>query len=157
MKNLSFISLLLFCLLGTHTGIAVSEEKPKDEKAKEEKAKASKNDTAVVEPDKPKIYLKLEPSLVMNVEEKDVSRFLQADVQLQFTDPLAQPIIEKHMPAIRHTIIMVISGSDVPKIKTSQGKEDLRVATVQALQKTMTDITGEPVIEEVYFTGFIIQ
>ncbi len=112
---------------------------------------------ATAESETPKIYLKLDPALVVNVEEEDVTRFLQVDAQLQFGDQLAQPIIEKHMPAIRHAIIMVLSGSSVKEIKTAHGKEVLREATLKELQKVMTETTGEPVIDAVYFTGFVIQ
>lgn len=162
MKNFSILSLIfiVWCSVSLANAAAPKEKDSgkEKEKAKTEKTKKDKTEAeAAVEDNRPKIYLKLDPSLVMNVEEKDVTRFLQVDAQLQFVDPLAQPIIEKHMPAIRHTIIMTISGAEVPKIKTAQGKEDLRKATLQALQKIMTEITGEAVIEEVYFTGFIIQ
>ena len=156
MRTLSIIGILLLGLSSTSYVYAADDKSA--EKKKEEKSKSAKKDPAAgAEANKPKIYLKLEPSLVMNVEEKDVTRFLQVDAQIQFTDPLAQAIIEKHMPAIRHSIIMTISGADVPKIKTSNGKEDLRKTTLADLQKVMTDITGESVIEEIYFTGFIIQ
>lgn len=105
----------------------------------------------------PKIYFKLEPPLVVNVEEGDIIRFLQVDAQLQFAKQLAQPIIEKHMPAIRHAMIMLLSGQSVTEIKTSQGKEKLRESTLKVIQQVMTDTTGEPVVDAVYFTGFVIQ
>lgn len=156
MRIISIVTVLLLSLMSTQFIYAESDKSA--EKKKDEKSKSSKKDSAAnTEIEKPKIYLKLDPSLVLNVEEKDVTRFLQVDAQLQFTDPLAQAIIEKHMPAIRDSIIMTISGAEVAKIKTSQGKEDLRKATLTGLQKVMTDITGESVVEEIYFTGFIIQ
>ncbi len=105
----------------------------------------------------PKLYLKLEPALVVNVEEGDIIRFLQIDAQIQYGTVLAQPIIEKHMPAIRHALVMLLSGQSVTEIKTPQGKEKLRETTLKQLQKVMTDTTGEPVIDAVYFTGFVIQ
>ena len=105
----------------------------------------------------PKLYLKLEPPLVVNVDEGDVMRFLQVDAQLQYGQPLAQPIIEKHMPAIRDAMIMLLSGQSVTEIKTPQGKEHLRETTLKAIQQVMTEATGETVVDAVYFTGFVIQ
>ena len=105
----------------------------------------------------PKFYLKLEPPLVVNVEEGDVVRFLQVDAQLQYGVELAEPIIAKHMPAIRHALVMVLSGQSVTEIKTPQGKEKLRDTTLKELQQVMTETTGEAVIDAVYFTGFVIQ
>ena len=105
----------------------------------------------------PKHYLKLDPPIVVNVDEGDIVRFLQVDTQMQYSDPLAEAIIEKHMPAIRHALVMALSGQSVTEIKTPQGKEKLREATLLKLQQVMTDTTGEPVIDAIYFTGFVIQ
>ena len=107
--------------------------------------------------DAPKFYLKLEPALVVNVDEGDIIRFLQVDAQIQYGVELAQPIIEKHMPAIRHAMVMLLSGQSVTEIKTPQGKEKLRELTLKQLQQIMIDTTGEAGIDAVYFTGFIIQ
>lgn len=104
-----------------------------------------------------KHYIKLEPALVVNVEEGDIVRFLQVDTQMQFSDPLALHILEKHMPAIRHAMVMALSGQSVTEIKTPQGKEKLRTATLKKLQQVMIETTGEPVIDAIYFTGFVIQ
>lgn len=104
-----------------------------------------------------KFYHKLEPSLVVNVDEGDLVRFLQVDAQLEYSKQLAQAIIEKHMPAIRHAMVMLLSGQSVTDIKTPQGKEKLRESTLKAMQQVMIDTTGEAVIDAVYFTGFVIQ
>lgn len=104
-----------------------------------------------------KHYLKLEPPLVVNVDEGDIVRFLQVDTQMQYSNPLALAILEKHMPAIRHALVMVLSGQSVVELKTPQGKEKLREKTLKQLQQVMLDTTGEPVIDAIYFTGFVIQ
>lgn len=103
------------------------------------------------------IYLKLEPPFVINVEDGEVIRFLQVDAELQFSDPVAQPMIEKHLPAIRHAMVMLLSGQPTKTVKTAKGKEDLRVAALKKVQKIMTDNTGKPIVEGLYFTTFIVQ
>lgn len=103
------------------------------------------------------LYIKLEPPFVVNVEDGETLRFLQVNTELQFSDALAQPIIEKHIPAIRHAMIMLLSGQPAKEIKTPKGKETLRMAALEKVQKVMTDNTEQPVVEALYFTGFIIQ
>ena len=124
-------------------------------KAKEAAAPAANG--AGGEAEAPKLYLQLEPPLVVNVDEGDVVRFLQINTQIQYSKQLALPIIEKHMPAIRHAMIMLLSGQSVTAIKTSEGKEKLRESTLKAIQQVMTETTGEPIVDAVYFTGFVIQ
>lgn len=104
-----------------------------------------------------KLYLKLDPPLIVNVDGGDIVRFLQVDAEIQYGEQLAQPIIEKHMPAIRHAMLMLLSDQPVTEIKTPKGKESLRESALKAIQQVMIDTTGEPVIEAVYFTGFVIQ
>jgi len=150
MKN--HLTTILFFVLLSATQYSFAKDPAPSKPASAGKSAAG---TAQVEP--PKLYFKLEPSLVVNVDEGDVVRFLQVDAQIQFTDPLAQGIIEKHLPAIRHALVMLLSGQSVTDIKTSQGKEKLRESTLKQLQLVMKETTGEPVIDAVYFTGFVIQ
>ena len=102
-------------------------------------------------------YLKLEPALVVNIEDGDVIRFLQVDTQLQFAAQESQPMIEKHLPAIRHEMVMLLSGRPAAEIKTVAGKENLRSTVLAAVQKVMQENTGNPVIDALYFTTFVIQ
>ena len=140
--RIQLISILLLLLIGTP--FSQAEEK-----------KAAPPPGTEAEP--AKLYFQIEPPLVVNVNEDDVVRFLQIHTQIQYSDQLALAIIEKHMPAIRDSMIMALSGQPVKDIKTPQGKEKLRESTLHALQKVMTDITGKPVVDAVYFTGFVIQ
>ncbi|MDH5181868.1 MAG: flagellar basal body-associated FliL family protein [Gammaproteobacteria bacterium] len=105
------------------------------------------------------LYFKLDPPFVVNIEDGEVVRFMQVNTELQFSDPAAQPLIEKHVSAIRHAIVMLLSGQPAKVLKTAKGKEDLRVAALAEVQKIFAENTGvkKPVIESLYFTGFIIQ
>lgn len=105
----------------------------------------------------PQLYLELDPSFVVNIEDGETVRFLQVNTTLQFSDQLAQPLIEKHLPAIRHAMVMILSGLPAKEIKTSKGKQDVQTVALQEVQKIMSETTGQPVIEAVYFTGFVIQ
>lgn len=120
-------------------------------------AHAKSADPAPTNNETHKYYFEVEPPLVVNVDEGDIVRFLQINTQIQYTQQLALPIIEKHMPAIRDAMIILLSGQSVAEIKTPQGKEKLRESALKAIQQVMTETTGEPVVDAVYFTGFVIQ
>ena len=102
-------------------------------------------------------YVKLDPALVVNIEDGDIVRFLQVDTQLQFAAQESQPLIEKHLPAIRHEMVMLLSGQPAAEIKTAAGKEKLRSNALEAVQKVMQENTGNPVVDALYFTTFVIQ
>jgi len=105
----------------------------------------------------PQFYLKLDPALVVNIEDADIIRFLQVDTQLQFAAQESQAMIEKHLPAIRHEMVMLLSGQPAVEIKTAAGKEKLRTSALLAVQKVMQENTGNPVVDALYFTTFVIQ
>lgn len=102
-------------------------------------------------------YLKLDPALVVNIEDGDIIRFLQVDTQLQFAAQESQAMVEKHLPAIRHEMVMLLSGQPAVEIKTAAGKEKLRTNALLAVQKVMQENTGNPVVDALYFTTFVIQ
>lgn len=158
MKKTLIASLFILYIAGLQSVYASkSESTPKPKSEATPKSKSKSTPPATAESEQPKLYIKLDPPLVVNVDEGDVIRFLQIDAQLQFAQLQAQAIIEKHMPAIRDALIMQLSSQSVTEIKTPQGKEKLRASTLKAVQQVMTDVTGEPVIDAIYFTGFVIQ
>ena len=52
---------------------------------------------------------------------------------------------------------MLLSGRQAAEIKTVEGKEKLRSSVLEAVQKVMQENTGQPVVDALYFTSFVIQ
>jgi flagellar FliL protein len=65
--------------------------------------------------------------------------------------------LSKHIPAIQHTVMMVLSEQTIKDINTVAGKQKLRDATLKEVQALLQSQIGDPGVEEIYFTGFIIQ
>jgi flagellar FliL protein len=65
--------------------------------------------------------------------------------------------IKTHAPAIRNSFLFLISGYKVEQLATLEGKEKLRAAMLTAANEIMEKNTGEPGIEELYFTSLVIQ
>jgi flagellar FliL protein len=102
-------------------------------------------------------YVLLQPAFVVNVTDGDVVRHMQVKAQLKLSRPELAEQIEKHKPAIQHEMVMLLSGRPVAQLRTIQGKEVLRKEAVAVLQKLLMENTGEPIVEAIYFTEFIIQ
>ncbi len=102
-------------------------------------------------------YFEIIPPFVVNlVSEKDVV-YLQVSTQFLLTQPDLKPHLSTHLPAIKHTIMMVLSEQTVENMKSMQGKQLLREKTVQAVQALLKKQIGDPVVKDVLFTSFIIQ
>ena len=102
-------------------------------------------------------YFSLEPAFVVNVNDGTRVRHMQIKLQVKLKQPEFASYIEKHNPAIRHEMVMLLSGQDTTKLKTAAGKQQLMEEALVAIQKVLQDNIGNTGIDAVYFTDMIIQ
>lgn len=121
---------------------------PEPGEAPEERASA---------PQEPPIYFGLHPAMVVNFENPRGARFLQVDVEVMARSKEIIEAVKEHSPAIRNSLIMLFSSQDSEILKTRDGKEKLRQAALEEIQGILKKQAGEPGVEEVYFTSFVMQ
>jgi flagellar FliL protein len=102
-------------------------------------------------------YLLIEPPIVVNIYDSKRIKFLQVDTQVKIEDSSVIKLIELHKPAIRHSMLMLLSSQKLKDVKSVKGKEKLRKDVLLAIQKVLKENTGKEGVSELYFTGFIIQ
>jgi flagellar FliL protein len=105
----------------------------------------------------PAIYFALDPAFVVNFQAGDSIRFLQTQVEVMSRDKQVITAVEQHMPVIRNNLIILFSSQDFATISTRVGKERLRAQTLSEVQKVLKREIGEPGVEAVYFTSFVMQ
>lgn len=134
---------------------AVAEEtdgKAKPPKAGEKKAKGKKK-----EPKAPLSYVPLDPPFVVNFSGDTDVRFLQITVEAGTRDPEVVEQIKEHRPAIRNNLVFLFKAQDPVALDTREGMEQLRKDTLAAVQEVLKAETGNPGVENVYFTSFVMQ
>lgn len=114
-------------------------------------------EAAEEEPKGPPQYVAIEPSLIASVADGHVMRFLQVDVQLMTRDPEAVAAIQTHEPVIRNNLLMLFSAQQLEALKTMEGKEALRGRALKEVQQVLAAQAGSPGVDDLYFTGFVIQ
>lgn len=102
-------------------------------------------------------YYAFDPPFVVNFQAQDTLRFLQVKVEVMARDPKVIEAVERHMPVIRNNLIVLFSAQDFTTISTRVGKERLRAQTLAEIQKVLKENTGQPGVESVYFTSFVMQ
>lgn len=102
-------------------------------------------------------YYAFDPPFVVNFQAQDQLRFLQVKVEVMMRDPKVTPSIEKHMPVIRNNLVVLFSSQDFTTISTRVGKDRLRAQALAEIQKVLKESTGQPGVEQVYFTSFVMQ
>ena len=103
------------------------------------------------------VYFSFEQPIVVNFKGPSGMRFLQVTIEVMTYDPTIVPIVETNMPVIRNNLIFYLSGLTVEDISTAEGKIKIRADALAEIQKVMTEQTGKPGVEELYFTSFVMQ
>lgn len=103
------------------------------------------------------LFFAFDKPFVVNITGSDNLTYLQVNVQFKLKKPEFRTKLQMQMPAIEHTMVMLLSDQTVDSIKSVQGKQALREAALKSLQQLFQKLIGDPAIDDVYFTGFIIQ
>ena len=108
------------------------------------------------EPEKDPIYLALDPAFVVNFEHNGTIRYLQLSLQIMSYHEEVVDKVAANMPAVRNSLIMLFSGQDYDVLNTLEGKENLRTEVLSSIDEVV-HLKGELKVNEVYFTGFVMQ
>ncbi len=103
------------------------------------------------------IYFPLKEKFVINYNVRGRQRFLQAEVNLMFRDNEVVKVLEQHLPRVRNDLIMLFSGQEFEDLQTPEGRELLRQDALRRVQAILEEEMGQPGIEQVLFTSFVMQ
>lgn len=107
-------------------------------------------------PPKPPIYIAMEP-LVVNFERNGRIGFMQAQIQLMTREPTAQAAVSQHLPVIRNNLLLLLSSKKYEDVASREGKEQLRAEALAEINKVLDQFKVEHKVEDLYFTGFVMQ
>lgn len=105
----------------------------------------------------PAIYFDFKPPFVVNYQWKGRQRYVQISLSMMTRSEAVIGTIQKHMPLVRNNLVMILGAQDFEVLRTPEGKETLRQTILEELQKIMTEETGDPGVEQVLFTNFVMQ
>lgn len=168
MKNIIIFSVIGILLVGisiTTTLLLLGgkkdsgpAEKPKTEERKETKAAEEHKGAPEVTHGANVAYLDLTPPFVVNLDsqESDV-RYLQVAVSVMVKKEADLEIVKKHMPMIRHNLVLLFSSLDFAEVRTTEGKIKLTERALKVIQDAMKKVVGAPVVEAVFLPSIVGQ
>ncbi|MGZ5031454.1 MAG: flagellar basal body-associated FliL family protein [Methylobacter sp.] len=83
-------------------------------------------------------YLEMTPKFTVNLAEP--KKFLLINVQLLVEGADTIAVVKKHMPALRHELIMLYSGRPSEGLQTMEQREALRQETTDVIRKTLAKV-----------------
>ncbi len=103
------------------------------------------------------LYVPMPRPFRFNIPGSVRDRFVEIRVQLLVRNSDQEEAAKKNIPLIESTLLSVFSQANADDLATSVGKASLKQKALAAVQQEMKDVAGEKVVEQVLFTGFVMQ
>ncbi|RDV25074.1 flagellar basal body-associated protein FliL [Alteromonas aestuariivivens] len=103
------------------------------------------------------LYVAMPRPFVFNVPGTGRDRLVQIKVQLMVRGSDNEETAKSHIPLIEGTLLHVFSASNADDLVTEAGKIALREKALGEVQQVLKNIVGVEVVEQVLFTGFVMQ
>lgn len=102
-------------------------------------------------------YVTMPRPFTFNVPGTSRDRLVQIKVQLMVRGDNNEELAQKHIPLIEGSLLKAFSTGNADALATAAGKDALKLKAAQEVQKAVIDVTGSKIVEEVLFTGFVMQ
>ena len=103
-------------------------------------------------------YLDLKPAFVVNYGGAGRLRYLKTDIALRVAGGSSgQAQVRRHMPYIRHLIVMRLSRATEEELSSMAGKESLRKDMLNETRNILIKEEGQQFVDDLLFNSFIIQ
>lgn len=109
------------------------------------------------------IYTKIrtlegKPSFVVTLQSSDGKRhYMQAFVEAKSRDPEVDQALQLHMPLIVARLNALFATQSFEELQTLEGKHALRTDATALVQSIMQEKIGQPGVETILFTNFVMQ
>lgn len=102
-------------------------------------------------------YVSLGDPMILNLSSSRRLAFLQLSADVLVSDSSAEETIKTHVPAIRHSLIMLLSEQKAGDIKSPARREEIRLQATSQVQALIADLSGSEVVSEILFSSILVQ
>jgi flagellar FliL protein len=102
-------------------------------------------------------YVSLGDPMVLNLSGTSRLTFLQISADVLVSDSDAEETIKLHVPAIRHSLIMLLSEQKASDIKSPDKREEIRRQATVQVQSLMVDLSGSNDVSDILFSSILVQ
>ena len=102
-------------------------------------------------------YISLGKPMVLNLSGGKRLTFLQISADVLVSDEDAQETVEMHIPAMRHSLIMLLSEQPANDIKSPTRREEIRQQAATQIKELIADLSGSEDVADVLFSSILVQ
>lgn len=103
------------------------------------------------------IYVAMPRPFTFNVPGATRDRLVQIKAQLLVRGTPNEELAKQHVPLIESTMLRTFSAANADDLVSAQGKDALRSSCLKDVQEALKGVAGEAIVEEILFTGFVMQ
>lgn len=103
------------------------------------------------------IYVPMPRPFTFNVPGATRDRLVQIKAQLLVRGTPNEELAKQHVPLIESTMLRTFSAANADDLVSAQGKDALRSSCLKDVQQALKGVAGEAIVEEILFTGFVMQ
>ena len=105
----------------------------------------------------PAQYVGVPERITSNVKGSKKSRTVQIQMSFMVRGDDAVDLVKTHMPQLKNDLLMLLSEQSAEELRTPEGRVAFQQKSLETVQATLTDISGEPTIEKVLFISFVMK
>lgn len=118
---------------------------------------AEASEAAAADENKLSVYHKMEPPFIVNFSGEGM-KLLQVSISVLAGSEETVAALQQHNPMLRNNILMLLSTRKTSELQTAEGKLALQVAVLEEIRNVMDrQAGGSSDVEQVFFTGFVMQ
>ena len=102
-------------------------------------------------------YVSLGDPMVLNLSGGKRLTFLQISADVLIGDADAESTIKMHVPAIRHSLIMLLSEQKASDIKSPKKREEIRQQATARVKGLIANLSGSEDVSDVLFSSILVQ
>ncbi|MFT2091388.1 flagellar basal body-associated protein FliL [Paraglaciecola sp. 2405UD69-4] len=142
-----------FFLMGSDEPEPVAEEAA----AGTDSASSESGDSTALVKTGTALYVAMPRPFTFNAPGATRDRYVEIKVQLMMRGSDNEEQVKMHIPLIEGSLLRTFSTANADDLATEAGKTAIRASALKAVQSTMADVSGNQTVEEVLFTGFVMQ
>lgn len=105
----------------------------------------------------PVAYVNIAQPFVFNVTGDKKDRLVQIKVQLMVRGSENESLARYHSPLVESSLLATFASATVEQLRSPTGRIELRDKATDDIKAALTKAVGQPVIEKVLFTDFVMQ
>lgn len=105
----------------------------------------------------PAQYIGVPQPIIANIPGKKRNRTVQIRMTFMVRSDEARGAVQSHIPQLKNDVLMLVSQQSADEIKTPEGRKKLQAQSLEIVRERLEELVGEPMVEKVLFTSFVMQ